>query len=163
MKKLWDNPLFRFVVFAFSLYIFWFLIYDNWLQPNRTIDTWVIVSIIDHVGLVLQLFGFESGSSSYYGPEIRTIGIVGSDEVWIGDSLTYPGSIIKKLWYIPFGIITIHILNVLRVVALTIIVKYYPEALDFNHTYTFTILVYSYVFVLWYLWANKLSDSVQKG
>ncbi len=177
MKKLWNNPLFRFVVFAFSLYIFWFLIYDNWLQPNRTIDTWVIVSIIDHVGLVLKLFGFESGSSSYYGPEIRTIGIVGSDEVWIGDScngiklfalftgfvLAYPGSIIKKLWYIPFGIITIHILNVLRVVALTIIVKYYPEALDFNHTYTFTILVYSYVFVLWYLWANKLSDSVQKG
>ena len=147
MKKLWNNPLFRFVVFAFSLYIFWFLIYDNWLQPNRTIDTWVIVSIIDHVGLVLQLFGFESGSSSYYGPEIRTIGIVGSSEVWIGDScngiklfalftgfvLAYPGSIIKKLWYIPFGIITIHILNVLRVVALTIIVKYYPEALDFNH------------------------------
>ena len=86
MKKLWNNPLFRFVVFAFSLYIFWFLIYDNWLQPNRTIDTWVIVSIIDHVGLVLQLFGFESGSSSYYGPEIRTIGIVGSSEVWIGDS-----------------------------------------------------------------------------
>ena len=33
------------------------------------------------------------------------------------------------------------------------------EVLDFNHTYTFTILVYSYVFFLWFLWATKLSSN----
>jgi len=177
MKKLWSNPLFRFVVYAFSLYIFWFLVYDIWLQPSRIIDPLIIEAIISHVGMLLHFLGYESGATNLYGPEIRTIGIVGSNEVWIGDScnglklfalftgfvLAYPGAIKKKLWYIPFGIVTIHILNVIRVAALAIIVKYWPEALDFNHTYTFTILVYSYVFALWYIWANKLSSSVEKG
>ena len=176
MKKLWANPLFRFVVYAFTLYVFWFIIYDNWLQPARTLDQFVIVTIIDHVAVLLRLIGFEIASPADYGPGIRTIGIMGSSEVWIGDScngiklfalftgfvIAYPGPLLKKIWFIPFGIITIHFLNVIRVAVLAIIVKYFPETLDFNHTYTFTILVYSYVFTLWYLWANKLSIVDQK-
>ena len=35
-----------------------------------------------------------------------------------------------------------------------------PEILDFNHTYTFTILVYGYVFYLWYLWSRIGSETM---
>ena len=70
--------------------------------------------------------------------------------------LVYPGSWKKKLWFIPFGIITIHLINVLRIIGLALTVFYFPdpELLDFNHTYTFTVLVYGYVFYLWFLWSK---------
>ncbi|MBL4625498.1 MAG: exosortase family protein XrtF, partial [Flavobacteriales bacterium] len=66
---------------------------------------------------------------------------------------------LRKLWFIPFGIITIHILNVFRVCGLCIILLKSPESLDFNHTYIFTTVIYAYIFLLWYWWANNLSFS----
>jgi exosortase/archaeosortase family protein len=53
------------------------------------------------------------------------------------------------------GIIIIHFVNVLRITALAIIVKVNPDWLYFNHNYTFTIVVYSFVFLLWWIWAKK--------
>jgi exosortase/archaeosortase family protein len=55
------------------------------------------------------------------------------------------------------GILIIHLLNIIRVIALTLLAYKAPEYLDFNHTYTFTILVYSVVFILWMIWALKIS------
>jgi hypothetical protein len=48
------------------------------------------------------------------------------------------------------------------VAALAIIVDINPEWLDFNHDYTFTILVYAAVFALWYLWIEKFSPLKRK-
>jgi exosortase/archaeosortase family protein len=53
-------------------------------------------------------------------------------------------------------------LNVLRVVALAIIAKYCPQYLNFNHTYTFTFVIYSFIFLLWIIWVNKFSDRQTK-
>ncbi|MBD81197.1 MAG: hypothetical protein CL840_19925 [Crocinitomicaceae bacterium] len=177
MKGLWSNPLFRFIIYAFSLYLLWFILYSNWLQPQGIVDNWVIGIIINHTDTLLSILGFETHSPDIYGPDVKTVGIVGSSGVWIGDAcngltlfalfsgfvLAYPGPMIKKIWFVPFGIVTIHLLNVIRVTALAVIAKYYPSSLDFNHTYTFTILVYSYVFGLWYFWANKLSKVGQEN
>jgi hypothetical protein len=33
-----------------------------------------------------------------------------------------------------------------------------PESLEFNHKYTFTLLVYSLIFALWMLWVNRYSN-----
>jgi exosortase family protein XrtF len=117
--------------------------------------------------------GYDIIPQGLFGEGIRTAGIDGSHGVWVGDPcngltlfalftgfvLAFPGPVVRKLWFIPVGIITIHILNVLRVTCLAIIQYYTPQYLEFNHTYTFTILVYSYVFVLWYVWAARLSKS----
>jgi len=65
----------------------------------------------------------------------------------------------KKLWFIPFGLITLHLLNALRIIALCIIVGVDYRYLDFNHTYTFTILVNGYMFLLWLWWAKKYGKS----
>ena len=49
----------------------------------------------------------------------------------------------------------IHLINAIRIVALAIIVDVNPDWLYFNHNYTFNIIVYSFVFILWYIWAKK--------
>jgi exosortase family protein XrtF len=102
---------------------------------------------------------------------MRTLGIDGTHGLWIGDPcngitlfalftgfvIAYPGPVKRKIWFIPLGLFAIHIVNILRIVALAFITLYAPSYLEFNHTYTFTIIVYSFVFFLWMLWANKFS------
>ncbi|MGB0404540.1 MAG: exosortase X [Salibacteraceae bacterium] len=176
LKAWWNNPLFRFVTYAFILYISWFYVYDNWLHPLGNVDRWVIEQITTHSSILLDVLGFQLQPNDLYGDQYRIVGINDSVGVWIGDEcngltlfalftgfvLAFPGPIKTKMWFIPVGIITIHLLNVLRVSALAIISKFSPESLDFNHTYTFTTIVYSYVFLLWYWWANKLSSFGKK-
>ena len=71
--------------------------------------------------------------------------------------VAFPGPWKHKLWFAPIGVLLIHGINVLRIVSLAMIIHYKPEYLDFNHDYTFTILVYSFVFLLWMIWVRKFS------
>ncbi|MEX2596997.1 MAG: archaeosortase/exosortase family protein, partial [Salibacteraceae bacterium] len=172
LKSIFSDPLNRFLIKGLFLFIGWYLIYELWLHPEGTLDLWVIKSLERLSYLVLDGLGYTTLSESHV-ENIRTIGIDGTHGLWIGDPcngltlfalftgfvLAYPGKLKKKAWFIPAGIIAIHLVNVLRIVALSIIIYYFPDpdVLDFNHNYTFTILVYSFVFFLWYLWADKFS------
>ena len=171
MFNILKNPAVRFFLIAFFLYIGWFLFYDLWLHPLQSLDIAVISLIVSQSAWLLELLGYQLGDPMAYGESYRVLSIEGTRGVWIGDPcngitlfalftgfvLAYPGPVIKKSWFIPLGIISIHLLNVLRVVGLTLIQKYFPDSLDFNHTYTFTIIVYSWVFLLWYIWSAKMT------
>lgn len=169
LKKISGNPVALFFAKAFGLFILWYFIYELWLHPLGTVDAIVIDNIIFFSSKILNLLGYDLITGA--NPNVRTIGIDGTHGLWVGDPcngmalfalftgfiIAYPGPVIKKLWYIPLGLILIHLLNILRVTALTLIDFHSPQHLEFNHTYTFTILVYSFVFALWIIWANKLS------
>ncbi len=104
--------------------------------------------------------------------DMQVFGIDGSNGVWIGGPcngitlmflfaifvIAYPGGIKNKLWFVPLGILIVHTINIIRILALVFIAKYDYRYLDFNHTYTFTFLAYSVVFGLWMLWVNKFSN-----
>jgi len=166
------NKLVRFILTSFFLFISWFFLYDLWLHPAGSADNFIINIIVHNSDWLLSAIGYATLPTDILGASIRTVGIDGSHGVWIGDPcnglslfalftgfvLAYPGPMKSKVWFIPFGILTIHILNVIRVTALAMIQNFSPDYLDFNHTYTFTIVVYSYVFYLWFIWSNKLSD-----
>ena len=165
------NKLVRFILTSFFLFVTWFVLYDLWLHPAGKVDTFIINILVHNSDLLLSIIGFDTIPTDILGESIRTVGIDGSHGVWIGDPcngltlfalftgfvLAFPGPIKSKLWFIPVGIVSIHLLNVIRVSALAVIQHYAPDYLEFNHTYTFTILVYSYVFYLWHIWSNKLA------
>lgn len=79
--------------------------------------------------------------------------------LFAGFVIAFPGSWKHKLWYIPAGVLVIHILNVMRVASLTLIQLKYPQYLQFNHKYTFTVLVYALTFGLWMIWVNKFGGA----
>jgi len=174
IKKYWNDPVYRFLLKAVFLYVVWYVLYQEWLHPSGDLDMAVIRNLEAIASFILTGIGFSLISESEIS-SIRTIGIDGTHGLWIGDPcnglvlfalfvgfvLVYPGPWKKKLWFIPFGIVTIHILNVLRIVGLALTVHYFPdpELLDFNHTYTFTFLVYGYVFFLWYIWATRFAKN----
>lgn len=161
------NPVVRFLLLVFTLYILWYLIYDLWLHPQEKLDLFVIDLTISLSKWIMEVFGY----TVYTGAD-RLIGIDGASGLWVGDNcngiilfslfswfiIAYKGKIKYKIIYIPVGIISIELLNVLRIVALAILDTYSRAWTEFNHTYTFTILIYGYIFFLWMIWVNKYSE-----
>jgi len=161
------NKTTRFFVLAAVLYLVWYLLYELIVKPSSLVDEKLISLIIANAGFVLKLLGYTV-YQSMEDSNMQLIGVDGAHPVWIGspcNALTlfmffalfvvaFPGNAKKKLWFIPLGIVIIHVANVLRVIGLVLINYYAPQYLDFNHTYTFTILVYGIIFGLWMWWVN---------
>ena len=164
------KPLIRFFVYAFLIYIGWYFLYGLWLEPNGKLDSLTIDNTIFFSERILNLLGYDVHIDQ------RNIYIPMFGGAWVGNAcngiplfvlftgfvLAFPGPVSKKLLFIPMGILSIHILNIFRVVGLILIQGYAPGELDFNHTYTFTIIVYGYIFVLWMVWVNYFSK-IRKG
>ncbi|MGZ3900805.1 MAG: exosortase X [Bacteroidia bacterium] len=166
----------KFIVLAAVLYILFYGIHTFVIKKYTYYDQEFIGLIIKSAGNILHLLGYKT-FMVLQDRDFQVVGIDGSNGVWVGSNcnaitlfslfsvfiIAYPGNQRDKFWYIPLGIILIHVLNILRVVALALIANYAPEYLDFNHTYTFTFLVYSIIFLSWIVWVNKFSNRKIKG
>ena len=139
------------------------LTYDYVVVPYTKLDYWLINSIIDSSEGLLSLLGYsliEKNQLYQY-----HMGIEGTNGIVIGNPcdglslfilftaflIVFKGKWWFKVIFIIGGVILIHFLNVVRVSALALIVKYAPDSLDFHHSYTFTLFVYVCIFLLWVL------------
>jgi exosortase/archaeosortase family protein len=171
MKKFLGDPLVKFLFFGFSLYLIWLGSYEWWLHPAGMIDRVVISNTLFFSQRILEWMGYVvvwNGERWMY--------IKGTPGLFIGDScngislfalfsifiIAFPGKQIAKLFFIPIGVLLIHLLNVLRVVVLAVIQTYSYAWTEFNHTYTFTIIMYFCIFALWMIWINKFSGLRKK-
>lgn len=165
-----SNAFLRFVITAGFIYVALYLIYQFVIKRYTFYDQKFIGSIIQSAGFILKTLGYKT-FKVLQDRDMQVIGIDGSNGVWVGSNcnaitlftlfavfiIAYPGYQKGKYWFIPTGIIVIHLLNILRVVALALIANYYPQYLNFNHTYTFTFIVYAFIFMLWMIWVNKFA------
>jgi len=60
-------------------------------------------------------------------------------------------------WFVPLGLICIHLSNIVRIGLLFYVIKNMPDYVYFTHKYLFTAIIYVGVFVLWYIWVSKVS------
>jgi exosortase/archaeosortase family protein len=74
---------------------------------------------------------------------------------WIVLMLLYPGPWKHKLWFIPFGLIIIHIVNLFRIVGMTFVTINVPQHWDFIHDYVMRPFFYVVMFALWVWWNEK--------
>jgi len=161
----------KFLLSATALYLLLFLIHQFVVLRYTYYDQRFISWIIEGAELGLKVLGYKT-FKVLQDRDMQVLGIDGSNGVWVGSNcnaislfslftvfiIAYPGPWKHKVWFIPSGILAIHLINILRVVALAIIANYDYRLLDFNHTYTFTFLVYGFIFALWILWVNKFSN-----
>jgi exosortase family protein XrtF len=162
------NKIARFFLLAAILYLSWFLLYELLIKPHTLIDEKIIALIVSHAAFLLRLMGFTT-YRAVEEDDMQLLGIDGAHPIWIGTPcnaltlfaffalfvLAFPGAPARKLWFIPLGMLLIHAANLLRVVALVLISFYAPDYLAFNHTYTFTVLVYAIIFALWMWWVRS--------
>lgn len=77
--------------------------------------------------------------------------------------LLYPGPWKHKAWYIPLGIVLIHLTNVLRLTGLCIVMANWPEHWKTAHDYPFRIIFYVVIFFLWVIWNDRFYHKKSKA
>ncbi len=74
---------------------------------------------------------------------------------WFFLMLLYPGPWKHKLWFIPMGLVIIHIVNIFRIVSMTFVTMTIPQHWDFMHDYVLRPFFYVVMFFLWVWWNEK--------
>jgi exosortase family protein XrtF len=166
------NQLVHFLITGSLLYIGWLLLYEFYLHPRSSFDSSIISALRVTTEWVLQSVGYTlTDYNNAPNAAQQHVGIEGSGGLTVGAPcdgvvlyvlficfvVAFPGPWRHKIWFLPIGALSVFAVNVLRIASLAVIVYVNPEWLAFNHDYTFTLLVYSYVFALWMLWVKKFS------
>lgn len=166
----------RFIIVGVFLYLLWLVLYQFYIKTHTTYDFWLNYNIVSISNDILHMMNIPS----YIDVESEHVMLLMDSAyknagVWVGDNcngfklfsifsifiIAFPGSWVSKLWYIPLGLVVIHLANVVRIIALFIISDHHPEWLDFNHLYTFTAFVYGVIFLLWIIWVRGYGDKLQ--
>ena len=78
--------------------------------------------------------------------------------------LVFPGPWKHKLWFIPLGMVIVHLTNILRLAILVVVAKYSPYDIEHIHDTYVRIMFYVVIFILWLVWVEKIADKkTEKG
>lgn len=69
----------------------------------------------------------------------------------------FSGKLKQTLLFIFLGVLSIYILNIIRIALLTVLLINFPKYEDLLHEIVFPLIIYGYVFVLWIFWINRFS------
>ncbi|MCK5104368.1 MAG: archaeosortase/exosortase family protein, partial [Cyclobacteriaceae bacterium] len=158
---------------AFILLLSWVLFSAFFPSALQDMHYYIIKPQADISAYFLRLLGYEIDQDYMVNGCEAMLVFAGHGSICIGTGcsglelfllffgfiLLMRGRLIDKLWFVPVGLLGILVLNIIRIVALSVIYYYKPEYLEFNHKYTFVIIVYGAIFGLWVLWVNKFADS----
>ncbi len=163
---------FLFVIFGF--YLFW-LISENFLS-HKVMFYNTLWTFLYHIFLKLLLISSKIGLSILgyeYVSGYNSLAIVGSYGVIIGNHcvgfglsygfaaliISYPGPWIKKLWYVPLGMLAILIINSSRVIALCTDVLKTGGFVKMEAHDLFNNIIYVCIFLLWLIWIKFVNKN----
>jgi exosortase/archaeosortase family protein len=69
--------------------------------------------------------------------------------------LIFPGPWKHKAWFIPMGLVIVHLTNLFRISGLAVVTITIPAYWDFAHDYFFRPFFYVIIFLLWVWWVEK--------
>ena len=68
--------------------------------------------------------------------------------------VAFRGKIRNYLWFIPIGLFTLYLANLLRIYLIGMIRLYYPDYTQMAHDFVFPGVIYGTTFVLWVVWVK---------
>ncbi len=74
---------------------------------------------------------------------------------WVILMLLYPGPWKHKAWFIPLGLLIIHVVNIFRIVSMTFVTINYSQHWNFIHDYIMRPFFYVVMFALWVWWNER--------
>ena len=160
------KPALRFLLIFLSVYFVLNLIYGLWIESLGTkpdIAThWVSSQSAKLVSLVSE------EARALPNTEGPTIMILTGDRiilnvfegcnginvviVFLAFILAFGGSTQKMLWFIPIGLLVIHVFNLGRIMLLYFLSYNNSTFFYYFHKYFFTAVIFGVVFILWWLW-----------
>ena len=176
-----ENPiksLNTFILKVFFFYLFW-LLSEYVLSSNFSTYSSIWNSFYH---ILLQLVLFFSRLELYvlgydYVSGYNSLAIVGTYGVIIGNNcigfglyyafaaliISYPGPILKKLWFIPTGIFLMILINSFRVIALCTKAINNSGFFQMESHDLFNNIIYILIFLLWFLWIKVINKEPQSA
>lgn len=165
------NPALRFTILFLSITLSVYFFHQWYLLPDGRMDNF-LNHVLSLASLkTLQLFGVESHLRIVpYEPVANHYLYLRNEAmVFIGSAcngfllyvlfgcfiLLNVGIWWQKLLFVSVGIISIFILNVLRIIALLYTLVIDPNLFEINHHYVFSFIVYGFIFLFWRFWLKK--------
>ncbi|WP_303318524.1 exosortase family protein XrtF [Flavivirga abyssicola] len=76
--------------------------------------------------------------------------------------IAFSGKLKTTFFYILSGSVLIYVVNLMRIVIISIGLYHYPEQQEIMHTVVFPGIIYGMVFLLWIFWVNRFSKLKKK-
>lgn len=146
------------------LYGLWVSSYGNYPDKATELVTRQTSAIINRLGgetttfpkpgsaSVSILVGARSALSVFEGCNGINVMIV-----FVAFMAAFGGNVKRMAWFIPLGLIIIHLANLARVTGLFFIAEHWKQYFYYTHKYAFTVFLYLIVLVLWWVWIEKIS------
>lgn len=167
MVKEQEKRILLFIGSCVGLYVLWFMLYEWWILPDGRLN-----HFMTHIQTIMAVFVFKAlgyGASYQDFGQIHFVLISGAKRIGISNAcnglVLYPlfaafiilmlGKWKEKLIFLAVGSSFIFACNVLRIVALVLINRHYHDYLDFHHRYTFTFVMYAFIFGMWVYWIRR--------
>jgi archaeosortase B (VPXXXP-CTERM-specific) len=125
--------------------------------------TWLMVVTADLTGFFLRVFGLAvrvSGrtvSMSNFGIEV--VGeCTGLYEmlIFLAAMIAYPANWKKKLIGVGLGIPFLYVINIIRMIFITLVANWSPKTFKFLHLYFWQVAMILIILSVWVLWIEKV-------
>jgi len=167
-----NRALFSFLGWAFLLLVIW-VVAETFFHHQIMSIHYMLIHFQTKISVwLLDIFGFVAAGNYKIPGYMSSITIDHGATVYVGSGcsglelflifssfiIIFKGELKNKVWFLPAGLLIILVLNIIRICVLALLLNYAPDHMDFNHKYTFVIIVYGAIFGLWWWWwVNKYS------
>jgi exosortase family protein XrtF len=83
--------------------------------------------------------------------------------LFISFVVAFSGKLKQTVLFILVGSLFIYVLNIFRIIILSVLMYYYPAQEHILHGVIFPLIIYGAVFFLWIIWVNKFSKYATKA
>ena len=77
--------------------------------------------------------------------------------IFVAFLVAFGGPLRKMAWFLPAGLLIIHLCNLLRIFLLYFTALHYERYFYFVHKYFFTAVLYLVIFALWTIWVIRFN------
>jgi exosortase family protein XrtF len=162
------KPAFRFFFIFLGLYLAGNIVYGLWVESYDGLPDPATWEVTRETSNVLNQLGYHTtpakntqGPTAFLSDDVQIIlttyeGCNGINVmiVFVAFLAAFGGSLKKLTWFLPAGMVLIHVSNLGRIVLLYFVAVGYHHYFYYVHKYVFTAAIYVIVFVLWILWVK---------
>ena len=160
------KPALRFLLIFLSVYFVLNLLYGVWIETLGQQPDVVTHWVSNQSAAIVRAMGWEA--EAVPNPDRPTIRMTDGNKtilnvfegcnglnviiVFLAFIMAFGGSLKKMLWFVPLGILVIHLFNLFRILLLYFLASNNSTYFYYFHKYFFTAMIYLAVFFLWWLW-----------
>ncbi len=182
MKELFKKykSVIRFIITFLSVYILLSVMYKLYLDfsdGSKYYPDYITSTVAKQTQDLLVTVGYDTNIKPHVGePSMKLIirdkfvarVVEGCNSIsviilFISFIIAFSGKFKTTLFYLLAGSTLIYIVNLIRIVILSIGLYHYPWRREILHTVIFPAIIYGMVFVLWMFWVNRFSNLKTKN